>query len=51
MDAMSHSPVSPTGYQSMARGAVQPPPPHYPRRPSIKDEVSECPLHPAPYTD
>jgi DNA helicase INO80 len=42
MEAMSHSPVSPTVYQSMNRGAVQPPPPNYARRPSIKDEVSDC---------
>ena len=41
MDAVSRSPVSPTGYHSLNRGAVQPPPPQsYARRPSIKDEVS-----------
>jgi DNA helicase INO80 len=39
--AMSHSPMSPTAYQSINRGAVQPPPPHYERRPSVKDEVSQ----------
>lgn len=38
---MSHSPVSPSVYQSMNRGAVQPPPPNYARRPSFKEEVSE----------
>jgi DNA helicase INO80 len=41
MEAMSHSPVSPSVYQSMNRGAVQPPPPNYARRPSVKDEVSK----------
>jgi DNA helicase INO80 len=41
MEAMSHSPVSPSVYQSMNRGAVQPPPTTYARRPSIKDEVCE----------
>lgn len=41
MEAMSHSPVSPSVYQSMNRGAVQPPPPSYSRRTSVKDEVSE----------
>ena len=40
MEAMSHSPVSPTVYQSLNRGAVQPPPPEYQRRPSVKEEVS-----------
>ncbi|KAK1915088.1 putative DNA helicase ino80 [Pyrenophora teres f. teres] len=39
MEAMSHSPVSPSVYQSMNRGAVQPPPPSYSRRTSIKDEA------------
>ncbi|KAF2115059.1 SNF2 family N-terminal domain-containing protein [Lophiotrema nucula] len=39
MEAMSHSPLSPTAYQSMHRGAVQPPPSDYGRRPSIKEEV------------
>jgi DNA helicase INO80 len=39
MEAMSHSPVSPTVYQSMNRGAVQPPPADYQRRPSVKEEV------------
>ncbi|KAF2474219.1 helicase SWR1 [Lindgomyces ingoldianus] len=38
MEAMSHSPVSPTVYQSLNRGAVQPPS-NYPRRPSVKDEA------------
>ncbi|KAJ4367070.1 putative DNA helicase ino80 [Neocucurbitaria cava] len=38
MEAMSHSPVSPSVYQSLNRGAVQPPP-NYARRPSIKDEA------------
>lgn len=41
MEAMSHSPVSPTVYQSMNQGAVQPPPPDYARRLSVKDQVSE----------
>ena len=46
METMSHSPVSPSVYQSMNRpgGAVQPPPPppsSYDRRPSFKDEVSD----------
>jgi hypothetical protein len=42
MEAMSHSPVSPSVYQSMNRGAVQPPATtNYARRPSIKDEVRE----------
>lgn len=41
MDAVSHSPVSPTVYQSMNRGAAQPPPQPYARRPSIKEEVRE----------
>ena len=41
MDAVSRSPVSPTGYHSLNRASVQPPPPQsYARRPSIKDEVS-----------
>ena len=39
---MSHSPVSPSAYQSMNRGAVQPPPSNYARRPSVKDEVSDA---------
>lgn len=39
MEAMSHSPVSPSVYSSMHRGAVQPPPANYARRPSMKDEV------------
>ncbi|KAF1850971.1 uncharacterized protein K460DRAFT_350956 [Cucurbitaria berberidis CBS 394.84] len=39
MEAMSHSPVSPSVYQSLNRGAVQPPPPNYARRPSFKDEA------------
>ncbi|KAF1839073.1 helicase SWR1 [Decorospora gaudefroyi] len=39
MEAMSHSPVSPSVYQSMNRGAVQPPPPSYARRPSFKEEA------------
>jgi DNA helicase INO80 len=43
MEAMSHSPVSPTVYQSMTRGAVQPPPPDYVRRLSMKDQVSDNP--------
>ncbi|CAN9272365.1 unnamed protein product [Alternaria alternata] len=38
MEAMSHSPVSPSVYQSMNRGAVQPPP-DYARRPSFKEEA------------
>jgi hypothetical protein len=38
---MSHSPVSPSVYQTMNRGAVQPPPSNYARRPSMKDEVCE----------
>lgn len=37
---MSHSPVSPTVYQSMNRGAVQPPP-NYAPRPPFKEDVSE----------
>ncbi|KAJ4303050.1 putative DNA helicase ino80 [Kalmusia sp. IMI 367209] len=45
MEAMSHSPVSPTVYQSMNRGAVQPP--QYERRSSVKDEVPP----PAPKRD
>ncbi|ORY09922.1 SNF2 family N-terminal domain-domain-containing protein [Clohesyomyces aquaticus] len=36
MEAMS--PLSPTVYQSMNRGAVQPPS-NYPRRPSVKDDA------------
>ncbi|KAF3046175.1 putative DNA helicase ino80 [Didymella keratinophila] len=43
MDAMSHSPVSPSVYQSMNRGAVQPPPQQYARRPSIKEEAPPPP--------
>ncbi|KAF1947084.1 hypothetical protein EJ02DRAFT_450055 [Clathrospora elynae] len=39
MEALSHSPVSPSVYQSMSRGAVQPPPPNYARRPSFKEEA------------
>ncbi|RAR14376.1 helicase SWR1 [Stemphylium lycopersici] len=41
MEAMSHSPISPSGYPSMNRpgGAVQPPPPTYGRRPSFKEEA------------
>ncbi|KAF2181790.1 helicase SWR1 [Zopfia rhizophila CBS 207.26] len=39
MEAMSHSPVSPTVYQSMNRGAVQPPPSNYTRQPSVKEEA------------
>ncbi|KAL6708133.1 putative DNA helicase ino80 [Coniothyrium glycines] len=38
MEAVSHSPVSPTAYQVIGRGAVQPPP-NYARRPSFKDEA------------
>ncbi|KAF2854405.1 hypothetical protein T440DRAFT_465374 [Plenodomus tracheiphilus IPT5] len=38
MEAMSHSPVSPSVYQSMNRGAVQPPP-NYASRPSFKEEA------------
>ena len=42
MEAMSHSPVSPTVYGQMNRGAVQPPPANYARRTSsVKEEV--CP--------
>lgn len=41
MEAMSHSPVSPGVYQPMNRGAVQPPPPTYERRPSVKEDVSD----------
>ena len=48
MDAISHSPVSPTVYQSMSRGAVQPPAQPYARRPSIKEEVSEARVSLAP---
>ena len=44
MDAVSHSPVSPTVYQSMSRGAVQPPPQPYASRPSVKEEVSQVGL-------
>ncbi|KAF2866618.1 SNF2 family N-terminal domain-containing protein [Massariosphaeria phaeospora] len=40
MEAVSHSPVSPTVYQARNRGAVQPPPSNYARRPSMKEEVS-----------
>lgn len=43
MDAISHSPVSPTVYQSRTHGAVQPvqpPPQPYAPRQSIKEEVS-----------
>ncbi|KAF2630314.1 helicase SWR1 [Macroventuria anomochaeta] len=43
MDAVSHSPVSPTVYQSMNRGAVQPPPQPYARRPSMKEEGAPPP--------
>lgn len=43
MEAMSHSPVSPSAYSSMNRGAVQPPSMAYARRPSMKDEVRELP--------
>ncbi|KAF2004418.1 helicase SWR1 [Amniculicola lignicola CBS 123094] len=39
MEALSHSPVSPTVYQSLNRGAVQPPPSNYARRPSVKEEA------------
>ncbi|KAL5121742.1 putative DNA helicase ino80 [Pleosporales sp. CAS-2024a] len=39
MEAMSHSPVSPSLYPSMTRGAVQPPPANYARRPCTKDEA------------
>ncbi|KAL5410267.1 hypothetical protein PMIN04_010692 [Paraphaeosphaeria minitans] len=46
MEAMSHSPASPSAYHAMNHGAVQPPPPHhYDRRPSVKEEVS--PMAPA----
>ncbi|KAF2738528.1 hypothetical protein EJ04DRAFT_428494 [Polyplosphaeria fusca] len=38
MEALSQSPLSPTAYQSMNRGAVQPPPSNYVRRSSVKDE-------------
>ncbi|KAH3904140.1 chromatin-remodeling ATPase INO80 [Parastagonospora nodorum] len=38
MEAMSHSPVSPSVYHAN-RGAVQPPPANYARRPSMKDEA------------
>ncbi|OAL51043.1 hypothetical protein IQ07DRAFT_586619 [Pyrenochaeta sp. DS3sAY3a] len=38
METMSHSPVSPSVYSSMNRGAVQPPP-SYGRRASFKDEA------------
>jgi DNA helicase INO80 len=50
MEAMSHSPVSPSVYQSM-RGAVQPPTTNYARRSSMKDEVRETPspLSPCAY--
>jgi DNA helicase INO80 len=41
MDAASHSPVSPSVYQSMNRGAVQPPPQSFARPPSTKDDVSD----------
>ncbi|KAF2263917.1 helicase SWR1 [Lojkania enalia] len=43
MEAMSRSPVSPTVYQPLNRGAVQPPPSNYPRRPSVKDEAPPPP--------
>ncbi|CAI6333369.1 unnamed protein product [Periconia digitata] len=46
MEPMSHSPVSPSVYQPMNRGAVQPPPPpppHYERRLSTKEEVPPPP--------
>lgn len=46
MEAMSHSPVSPTVYQPINRGAVQPPPPQYERRPSVKEEVRTDALGP-----
>ncbi|KAF2012563.1 hypothetical protein BU24DRAFT_254385 [Aaosphaeria arxii CBS 175.79] len=41
MEAMSHSPVSPTAVYH--RGAVQPPASNYPRRSSIKDEAPPPP--------
>ncbi|KAF1915355.1 SNF2 family N-terminal domain-containing protein [Ampelomyces quisqualis] len=48
MDAMSHSPVSPSVYPSMNRGAVQPPPTSYATRPSIKDEPPPPPTRADP---
>ncbi|KAH7122455.1 SNF2 family N-terminal domain-containing protein [Dendryphion nanum] len=48
MEAMSHSPVSPTVYQSINRGAVQPPPPSYPRRSSVKDDQAPPPTRADP---
>ncbi|KAJ4353856.1 putative DNA helicase ino80 [Didymosphaeria variabile] len=50
MEAMAHSPASPSGYHSMNHGAVQPPPQHYERRPSVKEEVEKVPP-PAPKRD
>lgn len=40
MEAVSHSPASPRNYHAMNHGAVQPPPQHYERRPSVKEDVS-----------
>ncbi|KAH7386949.1 SNF2 family N-terminal domain-containing protein [Phaeosphaeria sp. MPI-PUGE-AT-0046c] len=48
MEAMSHSPVSPSVYSAMNRGAVQPPSTNYARRPSMKDEAPPPPPAPAP---
>ncbi|OAG05683.1 uncharacterized protein CC84DRAFT_1164150 [Paraphaeosphaeria sporulosa] len=47
MEAMSHSPASPSAYHAMNHGAVQPPPQHYERRPSVKEEAPP----PAPKRD
>ncbi|KAF2810925.1 helicase SWR1 [Mytilinidion resinicola] len=47
MDTMSHSPVSPTVYQSMGRGAVQVPPQNYARRPSTAETPTQAPARTA----